>query len=73
VPQLVMDDTKILSMIVENLHFLDSLANESKEHDQIIRPHMQKGYFPHFFNTAVNLYYVCPYPEPNLYGSDFAR
>jgi len=40
-----MDGTKMLSMIVENLYFFDSLnfLPESKEHAKIIWPHMQKG------------------------------
>ena len=31
----------------------------------------KKGYYPHFFNTAENLDYVGPYPEPNFYGADY--
>ena len=33
----------------------------------------KKGYYPHFFNTANNLDYVGPYPEPKYYGVDFVR
>ena len=29
------------------------------------------GYYPPFFNTANNLDYVGPYPEPNFYGADY--
>jgi hypothetical protein len=31
----------------------------------------KKGYFPHFLNTANNLDYVGPYPEPKFYGADY--
>jgi hypothetical protein len=30
----------------------------------------KKGYYPHFFNTASNLNYVGPYPEPEYYGAE---
>jgi hypothetical protein len=33
----------------------------------------KKGYYPHFFNTAKNLDYVGPYPEPVFYGADYVR
>ena len=32
---------------------------------------MQEGLLPSFFNTADNLNYVGPYPEPKYYGADF--
>jgi len=43
VPQLKMEGTKIVSMVVENLHFLDSLncLLMCQEHAQIIQPHME--------------------------------
>ena len=31
---------------------------------------VEKGYFPHRFNTRENEFYVGPYPEPQLYGYD---
>ena len=30
----------------------------------------KKGYYLHFFNTAKNLEYVGPYPEPKYYVAD---
>jgi hypothetical protein len=30
----------------------------------------KKSYYPHFFNTASNLIYVGPYPEPEFYGAE---
>jgi hypothetical protein len=66
VPNLIMDGTKILSMVVENLHFLDSLnylpmclKSMPKSFDLTCK----KGYYPHIFNTANNLDYVGPHPE----------
>jgi hypothetical protein len=71
---MLMDGTKILSMIVENLHFLDSLnflpmslKSMTKSFDLICK----KGYYPHFFNTANNLEYVGRYPEHKFYGADY--
>nr|XP_034322695.1 uncharacterized protein LOC117688648 [Crassostrea gigas] len=31
---------------------------------------LKKGYFPHFFNTKENAYYVGSYPAAHFYGSD---
>jgi hypothetical protein len=31
----------------------------------------KKGYYPHFFNTAENLDYVGPYPEPKCYEANY--
>jgi hypothetical protein len=62
-PQLIIDDTKLLSIDVENLYLLDSLnflpmsiKRLSKSFDVTCR----KGYYPQFFNTADNLEYVSP-------------
>ena len=71
VQQLKMDGSKILSMFVENLHFLDalnylpiSLKSVPKSFDLACK----KDYYPHFFKTANNLDYVGLYPEPKIYG-----
>ena len=32
---------------------------------------LQKGCFPHHFNTRENQNYVGPYPKPKLYGHNF--
>jgi len=65
---------KILSMSVENLHFLDSLNyllmslnNMPKSFDLTCK----KMYYTNSFNTAKNLDYVGPYPEPKYYGADY--
>ena len=72
--QLIMDGTKILSVIVENLHFLDSLnflPMSLKSMPKSFDFTCKKGYYPHFFNTANNLEYVGPYPEPKFYGAEY--
>jgi len=68
-----MDSSKILSMVVENLHFLDSvndLPMSLKSMPKSFDVTLKKGYYPHFFNTASNLNYVGVYPEPIYYGAD---
>ena len=74
VPQLLMDGTKILSMSVENLHFLDSLnfmpiSLKSMHKSSDIT--CNTGYY--FFNTASNLDYVGSYPETKYYGADLRQ
>ena len=57
VPKLIMDGTKILSMVVENLQFLDSLnylPMSLKSMPKSFDLTCKKGYY-HFFNTANNL------------------
>jgi len=66
-PQLIMDGSKILSMVVENLHFQDSLnylPTSLKSMPKSFDLTCKKGYYPHFFNTANNLDYVGTHPEP---------
>jgi len=31
----------------------------------------KEGYYSQFFNTANNLDYVCPHPEPKHYGAEY--
>jgi len=73
-PELVMDGTKILSMTVDHLQFLDSLnflPMSLKSMPKSFDLTCKKGYYPHFFNTAKNLDYVGPYLEPVFYGADY--
>jgi hypothetical protein len=68
-----MDGTKILSLSVENFYFLDAL-NFMPMSLRSMPNHltsMQKRLLLSFFNTANNLDYVGPYPEPKYYGADF--
>jgi len=69
-----MDRSKILSMVVENLHFLHvELFTCGSKKNAEIDLRCKKGYYPHFFNTASSLNYVGSYPEPEFYGADFVR
>jgi len=73
-PQMVMDGTKILSTIVENLYILDSLnflPISVKTMPKIFDLTRKKGYYPHIFNTTNNLEYVSPYPEPKYYVAHY--
>jgi len=61
-------------MVVENLHFLDSLnylPMSLKSMPKSFELTCKKGYYPHFFNAADDLVYVGSYPEPKFYGADF--
>jgi len=69
-----MDDRKILSKIVENLLFLDSLNYLPMRLNRMPKSFdltCKKGYYPQFFNTAKYLDYVGSHPELKFYGSDF--
>jgi hypothetical protein len=60
-------------MVVENFHFLDSLnflPMSLKSMPKSFDMTCKKGYYLHFFNTASNLNYEGPYPEPKFYGAD---
>jgi len=54
-----MDGTKIFSIIVENLHFLDyiNFLHMIKSMPKSFVLISKKGYYPHFFNTPKNLDY----------------
>jgi len=61
-------------MVVENLHFLDSLnylPMSLKSMPKSFDLTCKKGYYPHFFNTADNLDYVGSNSEHKFYGADF--
>ena len=65
-PQSIMDGRKILNMVVEKLHVLDSLNYLPMSLKSIPKSFdltCKKGYYTHFFNTANNLDYVGSYPE----------
>ena len=69
-----MDGTKILSMVVENFFFLDSLnflPMSLKSMPKSFDLTCKKGYYINFFNSAENLDYVGPYPKPKFYGADY--
>jgi hypothetical protein len=62
-----MDGTIILSKIVQNLDFWDSinfLPISLKSMTISFYLTCKMRYYTHFFNTTNNLDYVGPYPEP---------
>jgi hypothetical protein len=68
-----MDGSKILGMVVENFHFLDSLNYLSmslKSMPKTFDMTCNKGHYPHYFNMANNLNYESPYPYPEFYETD---
>ena len=71
---MIKDGSKILSMALENLQFLDSLNYLPVSLKSMLKSFdltYKKGYYRHIFNTAKNLNYVGSYPEPKYYGADF--
>lgn len=73
-PSVIMNGTKILSMEVLGLKFIDSYNYLpfalSKMPSAFGFEEMKKGYFPHFFNTEQNQNYVGPYPPASYYNPD---
>jgi len=69
-----MDGSKKLSMVLENLHFLDSLnylPGGLKGMPKLFELTSKKGYYPHFFNRANNVEYEASHSETTFYGADF--
>jgi hypothetical protein len=63
----------IMSMIVEHLHFLDSVSFLSmalSELPQAFDLSTTKSWYPHFFNTKANRNYVGPILDIKYYGVD---
>ena len=73
----IFTSSKIMGIFVKNslnMRMIDSLnfyhmklANLPKAFGLAM---LQKGFFPHFFNTEDNQNYVGPYPEAKMYGAD---
>ncbi|XP_018574533.1 uncharacterized protein LOC108913463 [Anoplophora glabripennis] len=74
-PELIMRGTKIISMVVGNVKFLDSLNYFPMALSRLPKAfglgnNLKKGYFPHLFNTAENQNYVGPLPVAEYYDPD---
>jgi len=72
VPQLIIDGTKILSMCVENLHFLDShnyLILSIKGMTKSFALTWNKGITCKFLTRPTILIYVGPFPELKYNGA----
>ena len=68
-----MDDSKILSMVVENMQIIYSLKflpMNLKSMPNSFDLTFKKGYYHHCINTANNFDYVGQYPKLQYYGSD---
>ncbi|XP_018570294.1 uncharacterized protein LOC108910225 [Anoplophora glabripennis] len=74
-PELIMRGTKIISMVVGNVKFLDSLNYFPMALSKLpkafgLGDNFKKGYFPHIFNTPANANYVGPLPAAEYYDPD---
>ena len=71
VTQLMIDVSNILSILVENLHFLDSFIYVPMRFKSIPKSfHLtcKNVYYTHFFNTCNNLDYVGSHPNLSTMG-----
>ena len=60
-------------MRVQHIVFMDSLnflPMALRDLPKAFGLPAQKGFYPHYFNTAANLTYVVEYPEVSYYGVD---
>lgn len=66
--------SKILSMEIAGIHFLDSYNNLLFALSKMISvfrfQEWKKGFFPHFFNTEGNQHFIGPFPSPAYYNPD---
>ncbi|KAJ8962391.1 hypothetical protein NQ318_018375, partial [Aromia moschata] len=74
-PELIMRGTKIISMKMENVKFLDSLNYFPMALSKLPKAFglgdgFKKAYFPHLFNTIDNSNYVGPLPPLEFYSPD---
>ena len=73
-PTVIMNGSKILSMEIDGIRFLDSYNflpfALSKMPSAFGFKELKKGYFPHFLNTEANLHYVGTFPSPEYYNPD---
>ncbi|KAF4517302.1 hypothetical protein B566_EDAN008636 [Ephemera danica] len=74
-PKIVMRGAKILCLEVNKLKFIDSLHYFPMALKQLpatfdMPSDVNKGYFPHFFNTVQNQNYVGYIPDARYYGAE---
>lgn len=74
-PELIMNGTKIIMMIIDNIKFLDSLSYFPMKLCDLpmafdLPDIFKKGYFPHLFNRSENAGYVGPLPCMQYYSPD---
>ena len=71
---MIMDGTKILSIIVDKLQFLDSLnflPTSLKNMHKSFESARKKCYYPHLLIRFSNFVYVGPYPAPKFYRAEY--
>lgn len=75
-PKLILNGTKILLMEINyKVRFIDSLSYLPMKLSALpkamdLPASLKKGYFPHFFNTRANEFYIGPLPSVDYYGVD---
>lgn len=74
-PDLIMRGTKIISMELVNVKFIDSLNYFPMALSKLpkafgLGDNFKKGYFPHLFNSLENQHYVGPMPDISYYDPD---
>ncbi|XP_031338670.1 uncharacterized protein LOC116167447, partial [Photinus pyralis] len=72
-PEMIMRGSKIISMYIDNVTFLDSLNYFPMALAKLpkafgLKDNFRKGYFPYHFNTLENQNYIGPYPDMGYYG-----
>jgi hypothetical protein len=76
-PSVILNGSKILCIEICGIKFIDSYNFPPLCPGQITRhlwlDRTEKGYFPHFFNTAQNQNYVGPYPAAEYYDMSIAN
>ncbi|XP_057322371.1 uncharacterized protein LOC130676747 [Microplitis mediator] len=74
-PKLILNGTKIIVMTLGNTIFLDSLNYLHMPLRNLPKTfgfagEIEKGFFPHFFNTPENVNYIGPMPDIKYYAPD---
>ena len=75
-PELIIGGLKIMCMKTEHLVFLDSvsfLPYALRKLPEAFGLSASKSWYPHYYNTVENLYYVGPIPDISYYGANEMR
>jgi len=72
-PKLILNVLKIIWLKINHLTFIDSvsfLSMSLRKLPEAFGPLLTKSWYPHFFNTQVNLNYVGPIPDIKKFAAD---
>ncbi|XP_020298951.1 LOW QUALITY PROTEIN: uncharacterized protein LOC109863157 [Pseudomyrmex gracilis] len=74
-PRVILNGTKIVILTVGRTKFIDSINYMPMQLSALpkafgLRDRLEKGYFPHLFNTLANQSYVGPLPAVEYYSPD---